>query len=856
MRESSRVLPALQVGGPALDGDDAAWSAWALCGDEAVNRLFDYRLVLWRDSRGPAPAPEPERLLGRSLDVRIELGRPGAPAAPPRWIHGVVSQAERLRDSEAGSLYALRLRPWLWRAVLDGRCRSWRQRTVVEVLHELLPAGGVVLQRLRASYPRRDCLVQFNQSDWECFATLARQWAINFWFEHRQGAHDLVLADHNDALLEQPAAGWRSVAVGAGGDAAEHEGLRSLRLGDTLGSLGWCGDDVDYTRPGRRLAESVGSRGRCRPPREQYHWRGPAGLPPVQPRQRDDEGDEGDEAGEGDPAAGASAELRARHALARARQQALRQLGQRALACGPLRGVAAGYRLRVHAHRLARANGDWLVLGARLDLRRAARPLCAGDAAQQPDWPAWSGDMPPAQAWGGEPADAPDGPNFGDAGRCWEPPELLAADPSQLAAGWQWHAELLLQRAERALRPELNRSPARAPGVQTALVAAAPGACAEEGAVHADSLGRIHVRFPWDRAPPRQPGSARLPLQPAGSAAVRIAMPWAGRAMGQLFLPRVGQQLLLGFVDGDPAQPVALGALYGRAHAPPWQLPRNRWLGGMRSRELPGAPAAAQRGNQLVLDDTPGRPQAQLASDQLHSSLGLGWISRIAAPQGLQQPRGEGFELRSDGSGLVHGARGVLLSTRRAQPRDAAADAAPALRLVRSALHWHAVSLAPPRAAPAADAAAAGEPGPDIVLGGARGVSLVAQRSVQLGALGDLGLASAAQFALRAGTDLLASASSGLRLLAHRLGMRLLAFAGPLQVQASRAGLQASTGRRLKLRAPDELRIEGRRGVLLQGGRSFLRLGPRGIEYGTEGSWVARSAGLRLGGAPDDSSKR
>lgn len=850
MREPSRDLPALQVGGPALDRDDAQWSAWALYGDEGVNRLFDYRVVLCRDARGAAPACG--QLLGRALWLRIELGRPGAPAVAPRWIHGVVSQAQQLRDSEAGSVYALRLRPWLWRAVLGGRCRIWRQRTVVEVLHELLPAGGAVLQRLRASYPRRDCLVQFNQTDWDCFAALAQQWAINFWFEHRQAAHDLILADHNEALREQPAAAWRNVAIGAAGEQAEHEGLRGLRLGDALGSVAWCGDDIDYTRPARKLAESVGAAAQRWPRREQYHWRGRAGLPPAQPSQR-----------EGGDAAEDLAELRARHALALARQQALQQLGQRALAWGPLRGVASGCRLRVHGHRLARANGDWLVLAARLDLRRNG-PGPGDWLAQRADaadedtaWPAWDGDLQPAQAWGGESAAAPDAGGCGDAGRDWQAPQAWARPVlpgNGLPQAWHLHTELVLQRAERALRPELTQAPACAPGVQTALVAAAAGTRPDEGAVHTDSLGRIHVRFAWDRSPQARPGAARLPLQPASTAAVRIAMPWAGREMGQMFLPRVGQQLLVGWVDGDVGQPVALGALYGPLHAPPWQLPGNRWLGGMRSRELAGAPQLPPRGNQLVLDDTPGRAQAQLASDHLYSSLALGWISGLIPAQGLQQPRGEGFELRSDGCGLVHGARGVLLSTHSIRAQDAAADAGPTLRLVRQAMRWHA-ALAQPRRAPPPTAAAAGEPGPDLVLGGARGMSLVAQGSVQLGALAHLGLASAAEFALRCGSDLLAGAGRGLRLLAHRLGLRLLALAGPLRLEASRAALQASTGRRLRLRAAAELRIEGRRGVLLQGGRSFLRLGPQGIEYGTEGDWVARSAGLRLGGAVDDSSK-
>ena len=90
-----------------------------------------------------------------------------------------------------------------------------------------------------------------------------------------------------------------------------------------------------------------------------------------------------------------------------------------------------------------------------------------------------------------------------------------------------------------------------------------------------------------------------------------------------------------------------LGALYNYTHMPPWKLPEQQALSGLRSRELGGS----TRGNHLILDDTAGKIQAQLKSDHQCSQLSLGHITRIEDTSGRKDARGEGWELRTDGPG-------------------------------------------------------------------------------------------------------------------------------------------------------------------------------------------------------------
>jgi type VI secretion system secreted protein VgrG len=132
-----------------------------------------------------------------------------------------------------------------------------------------------------------------------------------------------------------------------------------------------------------------------------------------------------------------------------------------------------------------------------------------------------------------------------------------------------------------------------------------------------------------------------------------------------MHIPRIGQEVLVDFLGGDPDMPIVEGSVHNAANMSPWSLPDQQALSGFRSRELTpgGGNNAAGRSNHLILDDTEQKIQAQLKSDHQHSSLSLGHITRIEDHQGRKDPRGEGFELRTDGHGVVRAKDGLLIST-------------------------------------------------------------------------------------------------------------------------------------------------------------------------------------------------
>ena len=138
-------------------------------------------------------------------------------------------------------------------------------------------------------------------------------------------------------------------------------------------------------------------------------------------------------------------------------------------------------------------------------------------------------------------------------------------------------------------------------GSQTAIVVGPPG---EE--IHTDEYGRVEVRFHWDQEGPHDVGA---------SCWIRVSQGWAGGQYGMIFLPRVGQEVIVDFLEGDPDQPIVTGRVYNGDHMPPYKLPDKRTISTIRTCTSPGA----QGGNEIRFDDAKGSEQLLLfAQDSLH----------------------------------------------------------------------------------------------------------------------------------------------------------------------------------------------------------------------------------------------
>jgi type VI secretion system secreted protein VgrG len=130
-------------------------------------------------------------------------------------------------------------------------------------------------------------------------------------------------------------------------------------------------------------------------------------------------------------------------------------------------------------------------------------------------------------------------------------------------------------------------------GPQTAIVVGPDG---EE--IWTDKYGRVKVQFHWDREGQYNENS---------SCWIRVAQNWAGKRWGALFLPRIGQEVIVDFLEGDPDQPIITGRVYNAEEMPPYDLPAHQTRSTIKSRSSKGE--GVQGFNEIRFEDKKGEEQ-------------------------------------------------------------------------------------------------------------------------------------------------------------------------------------------------------------------------------------------------------
>ncbi|HTO88055.1 MAG TPA: type VI secretion system tip protein TssI/VgrG [Thermoanaerobaculia bacterium] len=137
-------------------------------------------------------------------------------------------------------------------------------------------------------------------------------------------------------------------------------------------------------------------------------------------------------------------------------------------------------------------------------------------------------------------------------------------------------------------------------GTQSAVVVGPSG---EE--IFTDKYGRVKVQFHWDR---------QGKFNAESSCWIRVASAWAGKQWGMINLPRIGQEVLVDFIEGDPDQPVVVGSLYNADMMPPYGLPANKTQSGIQSRStLQGGPPHY---NEFKFEDKKGQEVVHLHAER------------------------------------------------------------------------------------------------------------------------------------------------------------------------------------------------------------------------------------------------
>uniref|UniRef100_UPI00082DD5CB type VI secretion system Vgr family protein n=2 Tax=Celeribacter ethanolicus TaxID=1758178 RepID=UPI00082DD5CB len=387
---------------------------------------------------------------------------------------GIISEARWMGAGENGHRYRLTLKPWFWLASLRRNQRIFHNKTVVDILTELLGAyasAGKMETRLTLDYPELEYTVQYRESDMDFAARLMERHGISYHFEQDSGSHLMVLTD----IVESHATiGERPFKPYDGHHQEEIEHFWEWRPARRITTGAVRLTDYNFKTPTAAMETNSSSSSRYAQGQiESFDW----------------PGDYLDQS-RGD-------------VVARLRSEGETGQDRRFEAQGDIPALGAGLRVTLGGEPLPGTGEDYLCL--------VAHHSYTSD-------------------------------NYGSGG--------------EEGDGYAYTGRYVLLPADAPLVPELKTARADVKGPQTAVVVG-------DGEIDCDEYGRILVQFHWD-------------LDAAYSMRCRVSQSWAGNGWGGMVIPRIGMEVVVEFLDGDPDKPLVTGCVYNGKNAVPYDLPEHK----------------------------------------------------------------------------------------------------------------------------------------------------------------------------------------------------------------------------------------------------------------------------------------
>ncbi|GAB2809583.1 hypothetical protein GCM10027276_07910 [Comamonas piscis] len=245
----------------------------SLVGQEHIARLFEFRVRLISE----LPSISAKSLLGTDMTIEVDLTTE-IHGIDTRFLSGQVVQFNYLgRDGDFYAYEAI-LRPWLWHATRRTDYKIFQYKTLPEIIQEVLaPYGFSIDNKLTSTYRSWKYIVQYGESDFNFVSRLLEMEGAYFFFSHRMGSHDLVLADDigSHSLLPN----GPSILPYYSGNRAAHvhdeDFIDTWRAGEDIASGYFAADDYDFQMPYSLLDIKKGHlAGHIEDSREIYEWPG------------------------------------------------------------------------------------------------------------------------------------------------------------------------------------------------------------------------------------------------------------------------------------------------------------------------------------------------------------------------------------------------------------------------------------------------------------------------------------------------------------------------------------------------------------------------------------------------------
>jgi type VI secretion system secreted protein VgrG len=533
---------------------------WRIVGHEALARPSAYELTVISQNK----AIEAKDILGHAFDVVIEFQDADG------GTHERHCQGHAVRFVRAGHMgrhyeYRITLRSWFWLLTKRANSRILQEKKVLEVLDAVFEDSPIKrFKKTKADNvvgthnPRRYC-VQHQESDYQFLSRLLEDEGIYYWFDAHDAPGTMHLSDASDMAHDKlPAADTlRHMAT----NAAEPRFNEISRWvsGRQFDTGKHASRDSDFKAIKKKLGSDIDA--------SASHEL--AGLEIFE--------------FPGGYFTGDDAENRAK-----LRGDELNARRDRHWAITTWPDVTAGRGFKYEGDPDGTRNGEYIIAACTFVASHRGYEGVSASAAAQPVRSALANVL------------RDDAVN---ADTLQVLDELIAGTPALHAAQTGSSAFLLtVIPTDRLFRTPRLTPRVTMPGPQTAIVVGPKG-----DELHVDEHGRVKVHFPWDRYDESNEKSTCW---------VRVSQPWAGKGWGGYFAPRIGQEVIVDFLNGDPDRPVIVGRVYNDDQPIPYKSPTQS---GFKTRSTPGG--GVNNYNEIMFEDKKGSEALNIHAEKNMSTV-------------------------------------------------------------------------------------------------------------------------------------------------------------------------------------------------------------------------------------------
>jgi len=489
------------------------------------------------------------------IDFEKVLGKPVSVTidqeiVEQRFLHGLAVELEQGRTDKEFTRYEMTVRPKLWWATQRRRSCIFQQQTVVDILKQVFD-GLETRFELSETYPSRNYCVQYHETDYDFACRLMEEEGIFFFHEFAEDKHTLVLADAN-VNLPEIARPNPLIFEPADGGLRDDARVTAWTKRQRLGPAQVTLWDHSFELPGQNLQADEMIQAEVQVGSVEHKLQPADASPEVYeyPGAYAKRFD-GVAPGGGDRASDPPKTFDDNERTCKLRMQEIAAQTIALSGQSNCSHLTAGHQFELARH--DDADGKYVLTRI---MHQARLP----------------------------------------AGYRSDEEATAESDASELEYSNRFAAHPLAL----PYRPRRKTPAPRIAGVQTATVVGPADA-----EVFVDKYGRVKAQFHWDREGKNDPDS---------SCWIRVAQAWAGNRWGAFFWPRIGHEVVVAFVEGDPDRPLIVGSVYNAANMPPLEVPADAKIGGIKSCIFGGDPLT--NFNALLFHDAKGHEYVQVHSER------------------------------------------------------------------------------------------------------------------------------------------------------------------------------------------------------------------------------------------------